>query len=82
MMSSPCVIIGAEYKSKFRSLHSDVSVENGQKSKTMLLGDICSFLDMVPPFRDLATKSMGAMIELQKGQLYELGEFVFLIKLT
>jgi hypothetical protein len=27
---------------------------------------------MIPPFRDLANKSMGAMIEKQKAQLYEL----------
>jgi hypothetical protein len=31
-------------------------------------------MDMVPPFRELATKSMGSMIEVQKGQLFELGE--------
>ena len=27
---------------------------------------------MVPPFRELATKSMGSMLELQKSQLFEL----------
>merc|ERR1719203_1651947 len=37
-----------------------------------LLGEVCTFVDMVPPFRDMATKAMGSMIELQKGQLYEL----------
>ncbi len=56
---------------KFRRLNLD---KNTQKSKTRLLGEICSFMDMVPPFRDLATKSMGSMIEVQKGQLFELGE--------
>jgi hypothetical protein len=56
---------------KFRRLNLD---KNIQKSKTRLLGEICSFMDMVPPFRDLATKSMGSMIEMQKGQLFELGE--------
>lgn len=56
---------------KFRRLNLE---NNIQKSKTKLLGEICSFLDMVPPFRELATKSMGSMIEMQKGQLFELGE--------
>ena len=59
---------GAEYKLKFRSL-------NSMSDKAKLLGEVCTFVDMVPPFRDMATKSMGAMIELQKGQLYELGKF-------
>ena len=68
-------IIGAEYKSKFQSLESSPS--EGKDSKTKLLGEVCTFVDMVPPFRDLATKSMGSMIELQKGQLYELGEFSY-----
>ncbi len=56
---------------KFRRLKLD---KNMQKSKTRLLGEICSFLDMVPLFRELATKSMGSMIEMQKGQIFELGE--------
>ncbi len=62
---------GAEFQGRFRSLNLD---KNSQKSKTRLLGEICSFMDMVPPFRELATKSMGSMIEVQKGQLFELGE--------
>lgn len=67
---------GAEYKSKFRSIESTAaSSSEGQGSKIKLLLEVCTFVDMVPPFRDLATKSMGSMIELQKGQLYELGEF-------
>lgn len=65
---------GAEYKLKFRSL-------NSTSEKANLLGEVCSFVDMVPPFRDMATKSMGAMIELQKGQLYELGKFSWVIVL-
>ena len=56
---------------KFRRLKLD---KNMQKSKTNLLGEVCSFMDMVPPFRELATKSMGSMIEMQKGQIFELGE--------
>ena len=63
-------ISGAEYKGKFRNLCS-----SGEGSKTMMLAEVCTFVDMVPPFRDLATKSMGNMIESQKGQLYELGEY-------
>lgn len=63
-------LLGAEYKVKFRNLTLDESSDH--KRKTRLLGEICSFLDMVPPFRDLATKAMGSMIEIQKGQLYEL----------
>lgn len=63
--------LGAEYKEKYRSLCLD---RNGSKSKTAVLAEICSFMDMVPPFRELATKSMGSMIEIQKAQLYELGE--------
>ncbi len=43
-----------------------------QSSKTQLLSEICTFVDMVPAFRDLGTKTMGSMIELQKSQLYEL----------
>ena len=72
----PQINEGAEYKGKFRSLATDGGGASDD-SKTKLLGEICTFVDMVPPFRDLATKSMGNMIELQKGQLYELGEFVF-----
>lgn len=63
---------GAEYMGKFRRLNLE---KNMKKCKTRLLGEICSFVDMVPPFRDLATKSMGSMIEMQKGQLFELGTY-------
>ena len=56
--------------------HRHEKTTNSQvQSKTQLLSYVCTFVDMVPPFRDLATKSMGSMIELQKSQLYELGEF-------
>ena len=66
----PISVVGAEFKVKFRNLNLDEK----KKSKTKLLGEICSFLDSVPPFRDLATKCMGSMIEKQKSQLYELGK--------
>ena len=65
---------GAEYKAKFHNLYSDKDTDSESKSNTRLLGEVCSFMDMIPPFRDLATKSMGAMLEVQKGQLYELGK--------
>ena len=69
--------IGAEYKAKFHNLYSDKDTDSESKSNTRLLGEVCSFMDMIPPFRDLATKSMGAMLEVQKGQLYELGKISF-----
>ena len=66
---------GAEYKVKFHNLYSDSGgADSESKSNTRLLGEVCSFMDMIPPFRDLATNSMGAMLEVQKGQLYELGK--------
>jgi len=67
-------LLGAEYKIKFRNLYSDERADSDERSETKLLGQVCSFMDMVPPFRDLATKAMGDMIEVQKGQLYELGK--------
>ncbi|KAL7517866.1 hypothetical protein ACHAWX_002747 [Stephanocyclus meneghinianus] len=59
-------LLGAEYKRKFPSSTED------SESKTHRLSEICTFVDMVPPFRELATKSMGSMLELQKNQLFEL----------
>lgn len=73
-----------EYKDKFRSLITASMDKESAKdalhekegkeelSKIQLLGEICTFVDYVPPFRDLASKSMGSMIEQQKRQLYEL----------
>ncbi|KAL7465659.1 hypothetical protein ACHAXS_005977 [Conticribra weissflogii] len=70
---------GVEYKDKLRSLISPKGKDRiqeqeigKQSSKTQLLSEICTFVDMVPAFRDLGTKTMGSMIELQKSQLYEL----------
>ena len=65
---------GAEYKANFHNLYSDKDTDSESKSNTRLLGEVYSFMDMVQPFRDLATKSMGAMLEVQKGQLYEVGK--------
>lgn len=61
---------GAEYKEKFSKLASSMD----QSSRMKMLSETCTFVDMVPPFRDLALKSMGSMIEMQKVQLYELGK--------
>ncbi|KAK1738952.1 centromere/kinetochore protein Zw10 [Skeletonema marinoi] len=58
----------AEYKEKFSKLASSVD----ESSKMKMLSEICTFVDLVPPFRDLASKSMGSMIEMQKVQLCEL----------
>jgi len=60
--------LGAEYKEKFSKLASSVD----ESSKMKMLSEICTFVDLVPPFRDLASKSMGSMIEMQKVQLCEL----------
>ena len=59
------MLTGAEYKEKF---------SKDQSSSMKMLSEACTFVDMVPPFRDLASKSMGSMIEMQKVQLYELGK--------
>lgn len=64
------LLTGAEYKEKFSRLASSMD----QSSRMKKLSEICTFVDMVPPFRDLASKSMGSMIEMQKVQLYELGK--------
>lgn len=58
--------LGAEYKTKFRS------DDEKSQSKTHILSQACTFVDMVPPFRALANKSMGYMLEVQKSQLFEL----------
>jgi hypothetical protein len=60
------LLLGAEYKPKVR--WSDET----RNSKTRLLSEICTFVDMVPPFRDLANKSMGSMLDVQKDQLFQL----------
>ena len=62
---------GAEYKEKFSKLASSVD----ESSRMKMLSEICTFVDLVPPFRDLASKSMGSMIEMQKVQLCELSKF-------
>lgn len=59
-------LLGAEYKQKFRSTDAN------SQSKTHLLSEVCTFVDMVPPFREMANKSMGSMLEVQKSQLLEL----------
>mmetsp|Transcript_14818 Transcript_14818/g.22892 ORF Transcript_14818/g.22892 Transcript_14818/m.22892 type:complete len:409 (+) Transcript_14818:2-1228(+) len=61
-------LLGAEYKEKFNKLASSM----GESRRMKMLSEVCTFADLVPPFRDLASKSMGSMIEMQKVQLYEL----------
>ena len=65
---------GAEYKEKFSKL---ASTDGSTRMK--LLSESCTFVDLVPPFRDLASKSMGSMIEMQKVQLWEIGEHIKLV---
>lgn len=62
---------GAEYKEKISKLASSMD----ESSRMKMLSEVCTFVDLVPPFRDLASKSMGSMIEMQKVQLYELSKF-------
>ncbi len=61
---------GAEYKEKFSKLASSMDDSSSVKK----LSEVCTFVDLVPPFRHLASKSMGSMIEMQKVQLYELSK--------
>ena len=72
LVSTQCSLFtGAEYKEKFNKLSSSID----ESSRMKMLSEVCTFVDLVPPFRDLASKSMGSMIEMQKVQLYELGKF-------
>lgn len=57
--------MGLEYKEKFPpATEGDI---RGQ-----LLRQTCMFVDMVPPFRELAGRSMGDMIDKQKMQLLDM----------
>lgn len=60
-----CLTLGLEYKDKF-PLAAGAEDTRGQ-----LLRQTCMFVDMVPPFRELADRSMGDMLERQKAQLWE-----------
>mmetsp|Transcript_31881 Transcript_31881/g.48899 ORF Transcript_31881/g.48899 Transcript_31881/m.48899 type:complete len:809 (+) Transcript_31881:105-2531(+) len=55
-----CLTLGLEYKEKFT------------KSDQGELRRMCMFVDMVPPFRELANKSLGEIIEKQQFILWEL----------
>ena len=59
-------ILGAEYKVKFKSN------EVISQSKMHLLSEVFTFVDMVPLFRELANKTMGSMLDVQKEQLFEM----------
>ena len=69
-----CLTLGLEYKDKF-PLAPGTEDTRGQ-----MLRQTCMFVDMVPSFRELAERSMGDMLERQKGQLWEiLGERISLL---
>lgn len=59
-----CLTLGLEYKEKFLASGDDAST-------TTRLRQLCTFVDLVPPFRVLAERTMGAMIDRQKAQLLE-----------
>jgi len=59
-----CLTLGLEYKEKFLTSGDDTST-------TIRLRQLCTFIDLVPPFRELAERTMGAMIDRQKAQLLE-----------
>jgi Centromere/kinetochore Zw10 len=58
-----CLTLGMEYKERF---------PEGTDTRGQLLQQACIFVDMVPPFRELADKAMGDMLEEQRDQLWEL----------
>ena len=58
-----CLTLGIEYKELF---------PDGSDTRGQLLKQGCIFVDMVPPFRELADKAMGDMVESQRDQLWEL----------
>jgi centromere/kinetochore protein ZW10 len=60
-----CLSLGLEYKERFPPPEPDDSRGN-------LLRQTCMFVDMVPLFRDLADRSLGDMLDLQKQQIVEL----------
>jgi hypothetical protein len=61
-----CLTLGLEYKEKFPPSSSE------DDARGKVLRQTCIFVDMVPPFRELAQKSMGEMLERQQGQLWEI----------
>lgn len=60
-----CLTLGLEFKEKFPSVDQDDVRGN-------LLRHACSFVDMVPLFRDLAERSMAKMLDLQAKEIMEL----------
>jgi len=55
-----CLTLGLEYKEKF------------SKPEQEELRKMCMFVDMVPPFRELANKSLGEIIEKEQVILWDL----------
>ena len=56
-----CLTLGLEYKEKYRPPEDD--------TRGQTLRQICVFVDMVQPFRELADRSMGDMLEKQSREL-------------
>lgn len=65
-LAHDCLTLGLEYKDKF-----PIATE-AEDTRGQLLRQTCMFVDMVPPFRELADRSMGDMLERQRGQLWEI----------
>lgn len=58
-----CLTLGIVYKERF---------PDGSDTRGQLLKKGCIFVDMVPPFRELADKALGDTLEAQRAQLWEL----------
>lgn len=58
-----CLTLGLEYKERFSA---DTTCANVPR-----LRQLCTFVDLVPPFRELAARTMGEMINRQRFQLEE-----------
>lgn len=59
-----CLTLGLEFKEKFHPSKDDV---RGQT-----LRQTCMFVDMVPPFRELADRSMGGMLNRESHALFDI----------
>eukprot|EP00978_Attheya_sp_CCMP212_P034347 scaffold143527_cov65-Attheya_sp.AAC.1 len=58
--------LGNEFRTKFPPLMEGGDVQGN------VLRQMCTFVDLVPPFRSLADKALGDMIERQKFQLMDI----------
>ena len=60
-----CLTLGLEYKDKFPA-------PSEEDARGKLLKQTCMFVDMVPLFREMADRSMGDMLDLQKHQIADI----------